>query len=110
MCMNPSSEQEALDLERGLFLIRYKSAESEISPPTIIVSVDSASDGRVELILPPDATRTILQSPGACLVARATNNCRLWTAVEPTDPRASDVVSIELTELPNDQIADQESD
>src|SRR5262249_7735714 len=38
------------------------------------------------------------------------NNCRLWTAVEPTDPGASDVVSIELTELPNDQIAYQESD
>src|SRR5262245_30627027 len=100
-------EQEALDLQRGLFLIRYQSADNKARPPKIVISIDQESHGDVELIVPPGVTHTILQAPGACLVARALKDCRLWTAIELSETDASGSVSVELTELSNDPIGNE---
>jgi hypothetical protein len=94
-------EQKSLDIQRGLFLIRYESAENVARPPTVTISVDPGTSD-VELILPPDADEPVLWSPGASLIVKAQRSARLWVAVEPSEPNGSMAAKVQLTTLSND--------
>ena len=49
--MEPFSQQKTLDMERGLFLIKYKSSESTDYPPTVSLVAEQGSEefGRIDL-------------------------------------------------------------
>jgi hypothetical protein len=94
-------EQKSLDIQRGLFLIRYESAENVAHPPTVTISVDAGARD-VDLVLHPDADDPVLWSPGASLIVKAQRSARLWVAVEPSEPNGSIAAKVQLTTLSND--------
>jgi hypothetical protein len=100
--MELHSQQKTLDMQRGLFLIKYEASEDSQNPPTVQVTPDQGSEGSVELLLPPDAERAVLWSPGATLVARAINNGRLRLTVAAVKPGGSTSARIQVLALTND--------
>jgi hypothetical protein len=100
--MELHSQQKTLDMQRGLFLIKYEASEDSQNPPTVQVTPDQGSEGSVELLLPPDAERAVLWSPGATLVARAIGNGRLRLTVAAVKPGGSTSARIQVLALTND--------
>ena len=70
-------QKSFLDLRRGLFLIRYDSAEDGSNPPRLVISPEGWAPSDLEIILPPDADEPVLWSPGGCLAVRAGRPGRL---------------------------------
>jgi hypothetical protein len=68
--MERAKQRRIVDLDRGLFLVRYAAADDEARPPLVKVSSEPASDKNVSLILHPDHREGALWRPGACLVVR----------------------------------------
>jgi hypothetical protein len=99
--MEPLSRQKSLELQRGLFLVEYESAEDESHPPRVMVSVEPGTSG-IRFVLPPDVDEPVLWSPGACLVVEAERGGRLRIAVEPSEPNGSVAAQIQLAALSND--------
>jgi hypothetical protein len=99
--MESASRHKTLDIQRGLFLVRYESAEDDARPPRVTVSRDPGSGG-IDFILPPDADEPVLWSPGASLVVKAERAGRLRVAVEPSAPDGSVAAKIQLTALSDD--------
>ncbi|SFI09213.1 hypothetical protein [Bradyrhizobium sp. Gha] len=75
--MTSTSLQKSLDLQKGLFLIRYDSAEDTAQPPKVTLSLDPQSARNVEFLLPPEVEEPVLWSPGANVVVRVTAPARL---------------------------------
>jgi hypothetical protein len=100
--MDVQPQQKTLDMQRGLFLIKYESSEDRHSPPTVHISPDNGSESSIELILPPEADRAVLWSPGASLVVRATDNGRLRLVVTPAHANGSASARVQVVSLSND--------
>jgi hypothetical protein len=100
--MESISRHKTLDLQRGLFLVKYEAADSR-QPPTVTLSIDPDSESEVDIILPPTVEDATLWSPGACLVARcAKGGGRLRVAVTPSEPNGSTAARIQVIPLLND--------
>jgi hypothetical protein len=76
-------QQKALDLNRGLFFVNYKSAEDNFAPPRVTVSAARGHEGAVQFILHPDATEPTLWGPNSGLVVRVSSRARLQVQVLP---------------------------
>jgi hypothetical protein len=100
--MELQSQQKSLDLQRGLFLIKYEGCDDSHHPPSVQVSPDQGSESSIELILSPDADRATLWSPGASLVARASRNARLRLVVTATQPNGSTAARVQVVSLSQD--------
>jgi hypothetical protein len=100
--MRSSGQQKPLDLQKGLFLIRYDSAEDPSQPPKVGVTVDAANAGAVEFLLPPDVGAPVLWSPGASLVLRLSAPTRLVVEVTPRSPGGSVSARIQSQQLSTD--------
>ena len=100
--MEQYSQQKTLGMERGLFLIKYESSENPDYPPSVAIAVEPGSESAVELILPPDAEDPVLWSPGATLVARAMQACRLRVVVAASQPNGSVAARIQVVPLSTD--------
>ena len=100
--MELQSQQKTLDMQRGLFLIKYESSEDTQHPPTVRVSADEGCESSIELILAPDAGGAVLWSPGATLVARAIRNARLRLVVAAAAPSGSTAARIQVVPLSQD--------
>jgi hypothetical protein len=83
--MEFAKQRKTIEVNKGLFLIRYASAEDEARPPKVEIFLDAASVEDVELILRPDHEDAILWQPGSCLVVRASAPGKL--ALEVTSHR-----------------------
>ena len=94
-------QEKLLELQRGLFLLKYESADHDINPPKILVAPESGNR-HIDLVLPPDAEDAVLWSPGACLVVRATAPGRLRVSVVPTVANGSMAARIQLVGLSAD--------
>ena len=100
--MEQYSQQKTLGMERGLFLIKYESSENADYPPSVTIAVEPGSERAVELILPPDAEDAVLWSPGATLVARAMQTCRLRVMVSASQPNGSVNARVQVVPLSTD--------
>jgi hypothetical protein len=100
--MRSSAQQKPLDLQRGLFLIRYDSAEDPGHPPKIAVTVDPANANGVDFLLPPDVEAAVLWSPGASLVVRLSAPSRLFVEVSPRTLGGSVAARIQSVQLSTD--------
>lgn len=83
--MEFAKQRKMIEVNKGLFLIRYTSAEDEARPPKVEIFHDPTSVEDIELILHPDHEEAILWQPGSCLVVRATAPGKL--ALEVTSHR-----------------------
>jgi len=97
--MRSQALQKPLDLQKGLFLIRYDSAEDSNQPPKVAISVDKAASGQVEFLLPPDVEMPVLWSPGAALVVRISAPVRLLVEVTPRFPGGSVAARIQSSQV-----------
>jgi hypothetical protein len=100
--MELHSQQKTLDVQRGLFLIKYENCDDSHRPPTLQVGPEQGSESSVELILPPDADQPILWSPGASLIVRATRNARLRMLVAASHPNGSTAARVQVVALSQD--------
>jgi len=107
--MGSSSQEKTLDVQRGLFLVKYDSSESANRPPRVSVAPDAESENALELILSPDSVDATLWSPGASLVVRAVDRGRLKVVVEPAEPNGSTAARVSIAVLSDDPLGARES-
>jgi hypothetical protein len=93
-----AQQTKSLEIQQGLFVVRYDSADDPVQPPRVVVSTDSKS---VRFVLPPGVDEPVLWSPGACLVVLANRAGRLDVAVSPAQPNGSVAARIKLLPLSN---------
>jgi len=82
--MSELEQQKAVDLDRGLFFVNYKSAEDSVAPPRVTLSAAEGHERRMQFILHPDAIEPILCEPNSGLVVRVDSPGRLQVQVSPT--------------------------
>lgn len=92
-------KQKTVTLSKGLYVLRYDSAEDVFSPPKVRISVESGSEGRIALILDPNVSDAVLEEPGSCLVVRAADVGKLRIEVVPARPGGSVAATIKLQSL-----------
>jgi hypothetical protein len=85
--MEFAKKRKMIEVNKGLFLVRYAAAEDEAQPPKVEVFVDPTSQQDIDLVLHPDHKDAILWQPGSCLVVLAAAPGKL--AVEVTSHRES---------------------
>jgi hypothetical protein len=102
--MDGLEHQKTVDLDRGLFLVNYKSAEDSNAPPKVALS---AVDGRerIEFILHPDATEPSLSRPNSALVVRAHAQARLQVQIVPMRAGGSRAATVSIEPIQSGQLA-----
>jgi hypothetical protein len=97
--MGRSDQRRIVEIDRGLFLVRYATAEDEEQPPKVTVAPDVGSDSEIEFVLHPDHDEAVLWQPGSCVVVRATTPGRLAVDVVPLRQNGSAAASITIEPL-----------
>jgi len=97
-------EQKTIEVDRGLFLVRYAAAEDESSAPSVRVSVDRGSSGSIALVLHPEHDDAVLWEPGASLVVRAAARGKLHIEVVPRQAEGSIAATVRLEPLTQGEI------
>jgi hypothetical protein len=97
--MDRSKQRKTIDIDRGLFLVRYATAEDETAPPKVTIEPAPASDRGISFLLHPDHHTRTLWHPGACLVVRAATRSRLAVEVEPLPDSRSAAASVRIEPL-----------
>src|SRR5947199_361895 len=99
--MEQSPEEKTVEVQRGMYLIQYESADDDVHPPKVTISLDRA-DREISLISSPDFEEGVLWSPGACLVARAAQSGLLRIMVSPSISNGSRAAQVQLIRLSSD--------
>lgn len=94
--MDGLEHQKVVDLDRGLFLVNYKSADDSSAPPKIALSAIAGHERTIEFLLHPDATEPSLWRPNSALVVRANAPARLQIEVLPARAGGSRAASISI--------------
>jgi len=102
-------QRKTIEIDRGLFLIRYATAEDEVRPPSVAVSADSVGEGNVSFLLHPDHLDAVLWQPGSCLVVRAMAPCRLCVEVTPSHANGSAVATVRIEPISQGRVASMPS-
>lgn len=89
-------QDKLLNLDRGLFIIHYQSAEDGIEPPKVIVTPAAGSERDVELVLHPDADEGTLWQPDTKLVVRTAAPCSLQIHVLPLRAGGSHAATVKI--------------
>lgn len=87
--MNETDQQKVVDLDRGLFLVSYRSAEDLDRPPRVEVRPAPGHETRMELVLHPDSSGPVLWQPNSSLVVRVNSPGQLHVLVLPASPGSS---------------------
>ncbi len=94
-----TAKRKILDLDRGLFLVRYSDAEDAERPPIVRVSLDREIGSDNFVILHPDAHEAILSAPGSALAVRAATPAKLLVEVIPQDANGSTTATVKVEAL-----------
>jgi hypothetical protein len=92
-------KQKSVNIQRGLYVIRYDSAQDVFNPPRARVDVEPGSEGQVAILSHPDVREPVLTEPGTCLVVRALRPATLRIEMVPGEPNASVAASVRLEPL-----------
>jgi hypothetical protein len=96
---NNRTHRKALELDKGLFLIRFETAEDKISPPKVSVIRDQDAGSDLSFVLHPDHNEAVLWRPGASLVVRATALTRLFIEISPAHDNGSSAATVKVEPL-----------
>lgn len=88
-----------VDVQRGVMLVRYATADDERRPPKVAVVVNPADEKNVELVLNPDHKDAVLWQPGSCLVVRARKPGKLLVEVTALDAGGSTAATVKIETL-----------
>ncbi len=97
--MERARQQQSVTLDRGLFLVRYVTAEDAARPPIVKVAADPASNKDISFLLHPDHTEAALWQPDSCLVVRAKASGKLSVEVVPTYDGGSAAATVRIESL-----------
>ena len=97
--MQGEKQRKSVDIDRGLFLIRYASAEDESQPPRITVTADGDAKGDISVLAHPDEDAGTLWRPGSCLVVRALQPGALTVEIAPRPNSFSRAASVRVEAL-----------
>jgi hypothetical protein len=105
--MEHAKQRRTIDIDRGLFLVRYAAAEDEAHPPTVKVSSEPVSDKNISLVLHPDHKDAVLLQPDTCLVVRAMTQGKISVEVVPTQAGGSGAATVRVEKLTQGQLSTQ---
>jgi hypothetical protein len=91
--------RKSIDLDRGVFIVRYSTAEDEAFPPKVTIASAPGSDAAILPILHPDERDPVLWQPGAALVVQAIGRGQLSVEASPTRPKGSSVATVKIESL-----------
>lgn len=97
--------QKAVDLDRGLFFVNYKSAEDTTAPPKVALSAAKGDERTIQFILHPDATEPTLWGPNSGLVLRVSAPARLHVQVLPSRAGGSRAATVSIEPIQSGQLA-----
>jgi hypothetical protein len=97
--MERTKYRRVVQIDRGLFLVRYATADDEARPPSVKVCSEPISDKNVSLVLHPDYHEAVLWQPGASVVVRATMPSKLLIEVIPIDEGGSLAATVKVERL-----------
>ena len=96
---------KAVDLDRGLFFVNYKSAEDTTAPPRVTFSAAEGHERTIEFILHPDAAEPTLWEPNSGVVVRVNSRARLQVQVLPTRAGGSRAATVSIEPIQSGQLA-----
>jgi hypothetical protein len=97
--MQRTKQSKVVDVDKGLLLVRYATADHESRPPKINVVVNPKHRNNIELVLSPDHRDAVLWRPGSCLVVRASKPGQIFVEVVPIDKDGSSAATVKLESL-----------
>jgi hypothetical protein len=97
--MGTLGKRKIVDVDKGLFLVRYAAAQDAAHPPKVSLSPEASSDAEIIFFLHPDHREAVLWQPGSCLVVRAEAPSRLVVDVAPAHDRGSANATIRIEPL-----------
>src|SRR3954467_13943157 len=89
-------QRKVVELDRGLFLVEYRSAEDQAFPPKIVVSAAPGHERQIEVMTHPDSDGETLWQPETSLVVRARERSALHVTVVPTKSNGSRAAAIRI--------------
>jgi hypothetical protein len=102
--MHELEHHKAVDLDRGLFFVNYKSAEDTTAPPRVALSAAAGHERTIQFILHPDATEPTLWGPNSGLVVRVNARARLQVQVLPTRAGGSRAATVSIEPIQSGQV------
>lgn len=103
--MEKIKQSRMVDVQRGLMLVRYATADDERRPPKVAVVVNPADRKNVELVLNPEHKEAVLWQPGSCLVVRASKPGKLVVEVIALDASGSTAATVKIETLSQGEAA-----
>jgi hypothetical protein len=103
--MERAGKRKIVDLEKGLFLVRYAAAQDDARPPKVSLSPEPSSDKSIAFFLHPDQSEAVLWQPGSCLVLRAAARGKLVVDVAPVHEHGSSNATVRIEPLTQGQAA-----
>jgi hypothetical protein len=97
--MEGARQLRSVAVNRGLFLLRYASAEDRAQPPVVKVSAAAASNKDIQFLLHPDHEEAVLTQPNSCLVFRALAPGELSVEVAAASGGASATATVRIEPL-----------
>ena len=94
-----AAQQQTVAINRGLFLVRYATAEDEAHPPRVMVFPEPDSHANIRFLLHPDHDEAVLWQPGTCLAVRATAPGMLSVHVIPMREDCSAAATVRIEPL-----------
>jgi hypothetical protein len=95
----PVARRKILEIDKGLFLIRYESAEDKALPPKVTVAPTPDFSKSLSFTLHPDHDEAVLWRPGASLVVRATVPAKFAIEVSPARANGSSAATVKVEPL-----------
>jgi hypothetical protein len=105
--MERTHQLRTVNVDRGLFLVRYAAAEDQEQPPRVKLSADPASSKDISFVLYPDHNEPILWEPDTCLVVRATAAGKLAVQVIPMEEGGSTAATVRIEPISQGKVATQ---
>ena len=96
---------KAVDLDRGLFFVNYKSAEDTTTPPRVALSAAEGHERNIQFVLHPDATEPTLWQPNSGVVVRVNSRARLQVQVVPARAGGSRAATVSIEPILSGQLA-----
>jgi hypothetical protein len=97
--MERAKQRKTVEVDKGLFLVRYTAAEDEVRPPRVRVSPEAKSSKSLTLVLHPDHKEAVLWQPGTGLIVRAVDPGQLVIEVIPMDEDGSGAATVKIEPL-----------
>jgi len=97
--MDRGSKRKVVDVDKGLLLVRYASAEDAVQPPKVSVAVNPRHARNIQLVSNPLHSDALLWQPGTALVFRAIQPGQLFVDVLANAPGGSTAATVKVETL-----------